>query len=172
MQIYWNKRKHLLKKRVHLPEDWFGTKTWPPFHCFGTRIWLPWCHVKTLYSSTAQLTNRSFYHFRYFWNFDLLSASTADIRQLSGPETLSGLSTNGPVMVLFSLCFFTCRWWYGLALGSQPLWSVGIRECWHFIKAKSFVFVSRAKVINSVDTIFRLSGVKIHTTTAENPRLF
>ena len=34
MQIYWNKRKHLHKKRVQLPEDWFGTPTWPPFHCF------------------------------------------------------------------------------------------------------------------------------------------
>ena len=35
MQIYWNKRKLLHKKRVQLPEDWFGTPTWPPFHCFG-----------------------------------------------------------------------------------------------------------------------------------------
>ena len=25
MQIYWNKRKHLHKKRVQLPRDWFGT---------------------------------------------------------------------------------------------------------------------------------------------------
>ena len=25
MQIYWNKRKRLHKKRVQLPEDWFGT---------------------------------------------------------------------------------------------------------------------------------------------------
>ena len=38
MQIYWNKRKRLLEKRVQLPEDWFGTPTWPP-----------WRHVKTLY---------------------------------------------------------------------------------------------------------------------------
>ena len=29
MQIYWNKRKHLHKKRVQLPQDWFGTPTWP-----------------------------------------------------------------------------------------------------------------------------------------------
>ena len=36
MQIYWNKRKRLHKKRVQLPQDWFGTQTWPPFHCFGT----------------------------------------------------------------------------------------------------------------------------------------
>ena len=33
MQIYWNKRKRLHKKRVQLPQDWFGTPTWPPFHC-------------------------------------------------------------------------------------------------------------------------------------------
>ena len=41
MQIYWNKRKCLHKKRVQLPQDWFGTPTWPPFHCFGTPMWLP-----------------------------------------------------------------------------------------------------------------------------------
>ena len=47
MQIYWNKRKHLHKKRVQLPQDWIGTLTWPPFHCFGTQIWSPRRHVKT-----------------------------------------------------------------------------------------------------------------------------
>ena len=49
MQIYWNKRKRLHEKRVELPEDWFGTPTWPPFRCFGTPIWPPWRHVKTIY---------------------------------------------------------------------------------------------------------------------------
>ena len=52
MQIYWNKRKRLHKKRLQLPKDWFGTPTWPLFHCFGTPIWLPWRHVKTLYKDT------------------------------------------------------------------------------------------------------------------------
>ena len=47
MQIYWNKRKRLHKKRVQFPQDWFGTQTWLPFHCFGTQIWPPWRHVKT-----------------------------------------------------------------------------------------------------------------------------
>ena len=51
MQIYWNKRKRLHKKSVQLPQDPFGTPTWPPFHCFGTPIWPPWRHVKTLYNS-------------------------------------------------------------------------------------------------------------------------
>ena len=41
MLIYWNKRKHLHEKRVKLPEDFLGTPTWPPFHCFGTPIWPP-----------------------------------------------------------------------------------------------------------------------------------
>ena len=50
MLIYWNKRKHVHEKRVQLPEDFLGTPTWPPFHCFGTPIWPPWRHVKTLYS--------------------------------------------------------------------------------------------------------------------------
>ena len=30
MQIYWNKRKCLHKKRVQLPQDWFRTPIWPP----------------------------------------------------------------------------------------------------------------------------------------------
>ena len=33
MQIYWSKRKSLHKKRVQLPQDWFGAPTWP-FDCF------------------------------------------------------------------------------------------------------------------------------------------
>ena len=34
MPIYGNKRNCLHKKRVQLPQDWFGTQTWLPFHCF------------------------------------------------------------------------------------------------------------------------------------------
>ena len=49
MQIYWDKRKRLHKKRVQLPKDFLGTPTWPPFRCFRTPIWPPWRHVKTLY---------------------------------------------------------------------------------------------------------------------------
>ena len=41
MQIHYNKRKRFHKKRVQLPQDWFGTPTWPPFRCFGTPIWPP-----------------------------------------------------------------------------------------------------------------------------------
>ena len=41
IQIYCNKRKRLHKKSVQLPQDWFGTPIWPPFHCFGTPIWPP-----------------------------------------------------------------------------------------------------------------------------------
>ena len=46
---YWNKIKDLLKKRVQVPQDLFGTPTWPPFYCFGTAIWPPRRHVKAVY---------------------------------------------------------------------------------------------------------------------------
>ena len=76
IQIYWNKRKRLHKKRVQLPQDWFGTLTWPPFHCFETPIWPPWRHVKTLYTILSllymyliiHLLSQSFsFHFFSFW---------------------------------------------------------------------------------------------------------
>ena len=41
LQINWNKIEHLHKKRVQLPQDWFRTPTWLPFHGLGTPIWLP-----------------------------------------------------------------------------------------------------------------------------------
>ena len=44
---------------IQLPEDWFGTPTWPPFHCFGTPIWPPWRHVKTLYIFVTLATQPS-----------------------------------------------------------------------------------------------------------------
>ena len=43
VQIHWNQRKRLYSKRVQFPQDCLGL----PFHCFGTPIWPPWCHVKT-----------------------------------------------------------------------------------------------------------------------------
>ena len=35
MQIYWDKRNRLHKKRVQLKQDWFGTQTWPRFIVLG-----------------------------------------------------------------------------------------------------------------------------------------
>ena len=46
-KFIWKKESVCIRKRVQLPQDWFGTQTWPPFHCFGTQIWPPWRHVKT-----------------------------------------------------------------------------------------------------------------------------
>ena len=48
--IYANLGRCLHKIRVQLPQDWFETPKWPPFHCCGTPIWPLWRHVKTLYS--------------------------------------------------------------------------------------------------------------------------
>ena len=39
-KIIGAKGNFLYKKRVQLPQEWFGTPTWPPFYCFGTTIWL------------------------------------------------------------------------------------------------------------------------------------
>ena len=53
--IYANlleQKKAFTWERVKIPaENFLGTPTWLPFHCFGTPIWPPWRHVKTLYSS-------------------------------------------------------------------------------------------------------------------------
>ena len=54
IQIYWNQKKRLNKKTVQLPQDWFGTTTWPPFHCFETPIWPPWRQMKTLFLQGSQ----------------------------------------------------------------------------------------------------------------------
>ena len=48
MQICWNRGNCSHKKRVQLPQDWFGATTRMVYHCFGAPIWLPWCHVHTL----------------------------------------------------------------------------------------------------------------------------
>ena len=54
------KRKRLHKKRVQLPQDWFGTPTCPPFHCFGTPIWPPRRHVKQSIESLLNKINMAF----------------------------------------------------------------------------------------------------------------
>ena len=55
MQIYWNKRERLQRRRVQsTPTGLVGTLTRPRFHCFGTPIWPPWRHVKTLHSNLAK----------------------------------------------------------------------------------------------------------------------
>ena len=37
MQIFYDKRRRLHKKRVKLPRDWLRTPTWPTLHCFGNQ---------------------------------------------------------------------------------------------------------------------------------------
>ena len=91
MQVFWNKRKSLHKKRVQLPEDWFGTPTWPPFLCFGTPIWPPWRHVKTLYNYEQY---KSYFIWRQYgsWNEEWSSHLWTQFMQLrKKPEKNSGL---------------------------------------------------------------------------------
>ena len=54
MQIYWNKRRRLHKKKFKLPRDLFGTPTWPPFHCLGS------CETLYCYISIVQTLTISF----------------------------------------------------------------------------------------------------------------
>ena len=49
------KNAFVWEKRSQLTEDCFWTLTWPPFHCFGTPIWSPWSHVKTLWEGISVL---------------------------------------------------------------------------------------------------------------------
>ena len=39
-----------IRKELNSHRIGFGTTTWPPFHCSRTLIWLPWLHVKSLFS--------------------------------------------------------------------------------------------------------------------------
>ena len=105
MQMYWNKRKRLHKKRVQLPQDWFGTPTWPPFYCFGTPIWPPWRHVKTLYSfADIEPAGPHSYSFR-FWVLNQYFSS--------GPKSYTWAFRNNPPPLpplpgsgLNTACFF------------------------------------------------------------------
>ena len=66
MQIYWNRRKCLHKKKVELPQDWFGTPTWA--HQYG-------CHdvlcIRSLRDTRAPLTRFSLT--RVSWRLSILA---------------------------------------------------------------------------------------------------
>ena len=76
MQIYWNKRKRLHKKRVQLPEDWYGIPTWPPFH-WNTKMAAVTSCENTLYNRHLHdgviliLRPESFSFFLSYLNFVL-----------------------------------------------------------------------------------------------------
>ena len=94
MQIYWNKRKRLHKKRVQLPEDWLGTPTWPPFHCLGTPIWLPWRHVKTLYMHTCSQSIHINYFCEIVWNCSMHNKCIGLSRNLTKHSSKTFLHMN------------------------------------------------------------------------------
>ena len=69
-------------RRVQLPQDWFGTPTWQPFHCFGTPTWPPsvvfslqFVYVIHHHNDCLMGMYRYFVHQRLGWllfGFDLL----------------------------------------------------------------------------------------------------
>ena len=111
MQIYWNKRKNLYKKRVQLPQDFLGIPKWPPFHCFETPIWPPCRHVNTLsakgsiFSKISRLEKKK----NYVQSLTSVSRDGAVVRALAfhqcGPGSIPGLDVIcglSLLLVLFS----------------------------------------------------------------------
>ena len=119
MQIVWNKRKRLHKKGVQLPQDWFGTPTWPPFHCFGTPIWAPWRHVKTLYwtihgviiSPIAREEVGRGLVLKMFW---ILNQPwfTQNVVVMDLVISLTQNLFLDPPLPQANSCLFLVRWWY------------------------------------------------------------
>ena len=98
-QLYWNKRKFLHRKNLQLSQYYFGTPTWPPFHCFGTPKWPPWRHVKTLYK-LASRQYLSLFKIQLVINYNWGNKSASYSRNLnlkfsSGKQTLQGKNQRG-----------------------------------------------------------------------------
>ena len=87
MQSNWNKRKFLHKEKVQLPQDWFGTPTWPPFHCFG------WLFLEWILQNTAG-------HLMMFAQRSILNRDSTDVDKnkaelhLSSEHPFWGFSTD------------------------------------------------------------------------------
>ena len=75
------KRERLHKKRVQLPQDWFGTSTWPPFHCFGTPIWPAVTSCENTLKETSLLTNTVFVGIQicYEWKKESVTRTNAPV---------------------------------------------------------------------------------------------
>ena len=72
-----NIRKRLHKNKVQFPKDQLGLQTWPSFLYFGTPIWLPWRHEKTLYWKKKHNINRTSQNkcSKYFFTFKTCHSS-------------------------------------------------------------------------------------------------
>ena len=111
MLIYLNKRKHLYEKKVLLPQDWFRTPTWPPFHCFGTPIWPPWRHVKMLYKHIC--CSSFFISVNFGFPFVLNSLAYITIPQNNGKIKINcnkKLTTTYTLRLYMFKGLFTWRW--------------------------------------------------------------
>ena len=80
MQIHWNKRKRLQKKRAQLPEDWFGTPIWPRklsvkllFQCQGS------AQNSSLVQSNVFLFEKAFFFIRFRRPSKLIRSKTEDM---------------------------------------------------------------------------------------------
>ena len=100
MQIYWHKRKRLHKKRIQLPQDWFGTLTWPPFHRlkhqYGRRD-VMWKHsFNDLMTQLTVLLSPS-----HCW---LVSRLISDIRRRTCTILVCSLENGKKFLLFFPAC--------------------------------------------------------------------
>ena len=121
MQIYWNKRKRLHKKRVQLPQDWFVSPTWPLFHCLGHQygrrdvMWkygidvLNWQSTKVCKNGTCKPI---WYNYKTWW---LKKCTTPSIE----PSSLA------PKACTHSPKSFWCGEWQRWKTQSVIFWSWG-----------------------------------------------
>ena len=137
MQIYWNKRRRLHKKRAQIPQDWVGTPTWPPFHCLGHQYGrrdVMWKHSIPMYLAKYEHAGATFFLsvLRAMWSrfaspcemraralfCNVWNAKQQETRETTGyPKCLRIVSIKY-ILHLFSFIFLTEKW---EKLNSVPL---------------------------------------------------
>ena len=119
--VHWNKRKSLRKKRFQLPQDLFGTTTWLPFHCFGTPIWVLWCHVKMLYNLWFSLAHKHKHK-------DICTCRMAYLTQFLIPVLLNPMINKMACAILLLICSHEV--WVKVAYD----WSMALYLClWAYV---------------------------------------
>ena len=110
-------KENVCIRRVQLPQNWFGTSTWPPFHCFGTPIWPPWRHVETLcgvfsHDVTAAILGRFIVLGHQYGHRDVMWKvfTWRHGGHIGVPKLWNGGHVGVPKKSSGSLTLFSCKW--------------------------------------------------------------
>ena len=106
MQIYWNKRKRLHKKRVQLPQDWFGTPTWQS-RSQSIRYFCPADQATNALEESKTVTTKSWFRF----NCACVKLSTHLTKRRSQIQGKFSLLAHC-CYFLFPKQFFFCDLWW------------------------------------------------------------